>query len=174
MPTQASASTPEFQGLRRLSAWKELLPCTNVSCEVLLFTWHVPLRLNANGWPTAASAGSVKGARGILAQGMPNTSACLAGFSLNGHQNETARRPHFWDGLVFETAWRSLFWSRLAAISTLVVGGAGASKAATSPVNESSEGNIFLGCKVQCCDFTLVSLWAMRLCPVLLRPLLMT
>ena len=50
-------------------------------------------------------------------------------FALNGHKNGTARRPHFWvrfgnlsfpkiiffGGLVFGAAWRSLFWSRLAA-----------------------------------------------------------
>ena len=51
------------------------------------------------------------------------------GFALSGHKNGTARRPLFWvrfgnlsfpkiiffGGLVFEAAWRSLFWGRLAA-----------------------------------------------------------
>ena len=76
-----------------------------------------------------ASAGSVKGARGILARQEARRALVWLGFALHGHKNGTARRSHFWvrfgnlsfpkivffGGLVFGAAWRPLFWSRLAA-----------------------------------------------------------
>ena len=84
---------------------------------------------NCKGWP----------ARGVLkaqealsledVQQEARRALVWLDFALNGHKNGTARRPHFWvrfgnlsfpkiiffGGLVFGAAWRSLFWSRLAA-----------------------------------------------------------
>ena len=84
---------------------------------------------NCKGWP----------ARGVLkaqealsledVQQEARRALVWLDFALNGHKNGTARRPHFWvrfgnlffpkiiffGGLAFGAAWRSLFWSRLAA-----------------------------------------------------------
>ena len=84
---------------------------------------------NCKGWP----------ARGVLkaqealsledVQQEARRALVWLDFALNGYKNGTARRPHFWvrfgnlsfpkiiffGGLVFGAAWRSLFWSRLAA-----------------------------------------------------------
>ena len=92
-------------------------------------TYQCKWLANCKGWP----------ARGVLkaqealsledVQQEARRALVWLDFALNGHKNGTARRPHFWvrfgnlsfpkiiffGGLVFGAAWRSLFWSRLAA-----------------------------------------------------------
>ena len=116
-----------------------------------------------------ASAGSVKGAKGILARGCATgsaASACLAGFCFERSQKwDRAAVPFlgpFWQPLFSQNSilWRSCFWCRLAAsvleppcgqLSVFFLAGA-------AGMNETSSGYIFLVCRVQRCGFALISL----------------
>ena len=116
-----------------------------------------------------ASAGSVKGARGILARGCAGSAAnaCLAGFYFERFEKWDRAAVPFWvrfgnlsfseivffGSLVFGAAWRPLFSSRLATsqLSVLFLAGAAA-------MNETSSSYIFLVRRVQRCDLALISL----------------